>query len=262
MLGLQTNFVQYFEFPLCGTRRAKGSTWAILFPQSARTVCSCGVILRVDWRVLLASAFPGRSVSEIVHKTMSARGLILNGGKLPMVAGSSAPPALLQPNRHQGYFAEALVASISAAAGLDVYFPRLGDKADLQIYTPGPGGTSSSRQICIQVKSWCNPKGSEQYYNYPLEVPAYNHLAGPDHDVRHYLALCIVPPGVDNYADAQPRRLHLRCAAYWLSLRSEQPDHSLNSNSTKTVYVPKTHLITPATIRALVDRDEAMAVVA
>lgn len=130
-----------------------------------------------------------------------------------MVAGSTTPPALLEPNRHQGYFAGALVASISAAAGLDVLFPRLGDKMDMQVYTPGPHGTSSSRQICIQVKSWCNPKGSELYYNYPLDVSAYNHLAGKDKDVRHYLALCIVPPGADDYADAHPRRLHLKRAA-------------------------------------------------
>ena len=179
-----------------------------------------------------------------------------------MVASSTRPPALLEPNRHQGYFAEALVASISAAAGLDVYFPRLGDKADLQVYTPGPQGTSSSRQIVIQVKSWCNPKGNGLYYNYPLEVSAYNFLAGTDHDVRHYLALCIVPPGTGDYADAQPRRLHLKRAAYWFSLRDKAPDYSLNPNSAKTVYVPKSNLITPTTIRALVDRNESMAVIA
>jgi hypothetical protein len=178
-----------------------------------------------------------------------------------MVAGSTTPPALLEPNRHQGYFGEALVASIAAAAGLDVFFPRLGDKADLQVYTPGPKGTSSSRQICIQVKSWSNPKGSELCYNYPLEVSAYNHLAGGDHDVRHYLALCIVRSGTDDYADAQGSRLHLKHAAYWLSLRNETPDNTLNQESTKTVYVPKNHLITPVTMRALVDRNEGMAIV-
>ena len=177
-----------------------------------------------------------------------------------MVAGST-PSVLLEPNRHQGHFAEALVASIAAAAGLDVFLPRLGDKVDLQVFTPGPQGTSSSRQICLQVKSWSSPKGSDSYFNYPLEVPAYNYLAGKDHDVRHYLVLCIIPTGADRYADAQPSRLHLRRAAYWLSLRDKEPDPSLISTSTKTVYVPKTNLITPVTIRALVERNERLAIV-
>jgi hypothetical protein len=178
-----------------------------------------------------------------------------------MVAASSTPSLLLEPNRHQGHFAEAFVASIAAAAGLDVLLPRLGDRMDIQVFTPGPQGTSSSRQISLQVKSWSSPKASNGYYNYPLAVPAYNYLAGRDHDVRHYLVLCIVPTGTDQYADAQPSRLHLKRAAYWLSLRDEEPDRSLNKTNTKTVYVPKRNLITPVTIRALVERNEEMAIV-
>jgi hypothetical protein len=184
-----------------------------------------------------------------------------DGGSRAMVA-SSAEPVLLEPNRHQGHFAEAFVASIAAAAGLDVLLPRLGDKIDLQVFTPGPQGTSSSRQICLQVKSWSAPKSDGNgHFHYPLEVPAYNYLAGADHDVRHYLVLCIVPPESTQYADAQPMRLHLRRAAYWLSLRDMEADPSLNPNSTKTVLVPKTNLITPVTIRALVERNEPLAVV-
>lgn len=57
-------------------------------------------------------------------------------------------------NLLQGYFAESLVASIAAGAGLDVLFPRLGAAIDLSVFKPGPRGTSSSRQIDLQVKSW------------------------------------------------------------------------------------------------------------
>lgn len=173
-------------------------------------------------------------------------------------------PALMgvDPNQHQGYFAEGLVAAIAAAAGLDVAFPRLGHVIDFSVYRPGPNGTSASKQIDLQVKSWS--KGivsADGYFHYPLEVRAYNSLANPDHDVRHYLVLCLVPVNATDYADAGHECLQLNRAAYWLSLVGQQPDHSLNPDSTKVVLVPKSHLLTAATIRALVDGREREAVV-
>lgn len=174
----------------------------------------------------------------------------------------SAEFAGLDANTHQGYFAEGLVTSIATAAGLDVMFPRLGHDIDLQVFMPGPRGTSRSRQISLQVKSWSTGQlNSDETFHYPLEVPAYNFLAGPGHDVRHYLILCIVPGGRSEYADAQHSRLKLRMAAYWLSLKDLDPDLSLNNNSTKTVRVPKKHLLTPKTLRVLVEGNDHLAVV-
>lgn len=168
----------------------------------------------------------------------------------------------MHANVHQGYFAEGFVASLAAAAGLDVQFPRLGARIDFGIFKPGPNGTSGSRQITIQVKSWSTGAVSNDgYFHFPLEVPAFNYLAGSDHDVRHYLVLCLVPPAVANYAHAQHDRLRLSHAAYWLSLRDEAPDLALNNDSTRTVLVPRANLLTPATLRALVDGDEHLAVV-
>lgn len=180
-----------------------------------------------------------------------------------MVAEDAKTP-LLQEDRHQGYFAEAYVASIAAAAGLDVLLPRLGDRTDLVVFTPGPNGTSSSRQISLQVKSWSAPRpvGSDNCFHYPLKGSAYNYLAGDGHDVKHFLILCIVPRDPRHYANAQHARLNLKRAAYWLSLRDMRPDITLGDNSTKTVLVPRTHLVTPETMRALVEHREEMAVVA
>jgi hypothetical protein len=178
-----------------------------------------------------------------------------------MAAGS---PTLmgLDPRVHQGYFAEGFVAAIAAAAGLDVAFPRLGHIIDFSVYRPGPNGTSGSKQIDLQVKSWSGSRlSSDGYFHYPLEVPAFNHLASNEHDVRHYLVLCLVPPVITDYADARHDGLQLSKAAYWLSLRDHKPDESLNPDSTKTVLVPQSHLLTPATIRALVDGNENGAIV-
>lgn len=171
-------------------------------------------------------------------------------------------PAGAHPNVDQGYYAEGFVASIAAAAGLDVQWPRLGHRIDLGLFLPGPNGTSGSKQMNLQVKSWSTGAKSEDgYFHYPLEVPAFNYLAGPGHDVRHYLVLCLVPPQAIEYANAQHHRLRLRQAAYWLSLRNEKPDPTLNVHSTKTVLVPHSHLLTPLTIRALVEDKEQLAVV-
>jgi hypothetical protein len=173
-----------------------------------------------------------------------------------------AVPAGLDARVHQGYFAEGLVASIAAAAGLDVAFPRLGHGIDLAVYRPGPKGTSGSKQIQLQVKSWSTGSvNADGNFHYPMEVPAFNYLAGEGHDVRHYLVLCLVPPNAADYADAQHQRLRLQQAAYWLSLRNMRPDPSLNSNSRKTVFVPRVNLLTPTTIQALVEGDESGAVV-
>lgn len=178
-----------------------------------------------------------------------------------MAAGGAAPIDL-DARVHQGYFAEGFVAAIAAAAGLDVAFPRLAHVIDFSVYRPGPNGTSGSRQIDLQVKSWSTGQVSaDGYFHYPLEVPAFNHLAGRGHDVRHYLVLCLVPTHANDYADARHGGLQLAKAAYWLSLRDMDPDESLNPNSTKTVLIPRSHLLTSKTIRALVDNNESKAVV-
>jgi hypothetical protein len=166
----------------------------------------------------------------------------------------------LDPRVHQGYFAEGFVAAIAAAAGLDVAFPRLGHVIDVSVYRPGPNGTSGSKQIDLQVKSWSTGSvNSDGFFHYPLEVAAFNHLAGKEHDVRHYLILCLVPAQAMDYAEASHDGLRLIRASYWLSLRDMEPDQSLNPESTKTVLVPKSHLLTPRTIRALVDGKESEA---
>jgi len=173
-------------------------------------------------------------------------------------------PALMgiDPRQHQGYFAEGLVAAIAAAAGLDVAFPRLGHVIDFSVYRPGPNGTSASKQIDLQVKSWSKGTvNADGCFHYPLECRAFNNLANPDHDVRHYLILCLVPDNVTDYADAGHERLQLNRAAYWLSLLDQQPDHSLDPDSRKVVLVPKSHLLTATTIRALVDGNESGAIV-
>jgi hypothetical protein len=164
-------------------------------------------------------------------------------------------------NLHQGYFAEAFVASIAAAAGLDVQLPRLGRAIDLGVYSPGPNGTSSSRQITLQVKSWSTGRlSTDGHFHYPLEVPAFNYLAGNEHDVRHYLVLCVVPNNPVDYATASHQQLRLMQAAYWLSLRNEHPNANLNPDSTKTILVPQTQLLTTETMCALLNNREDLAV--
>lgn len=165
-------------------------------------------------------------------------------------------------NPHQGYHAEGMLAALAASAGLDVQLPRLGHAIDMSIFNPGPNGTSGSRQITVQVKSWSTGSlHNDGTFHYPLMCSAFNYLAGGGHDVRHYLVLCIVPPDGNDYAEAGADRLKLRQALYWHSLHNDTPDDDLDPESTKTVYVPRTNMLTPVTLRYLVDHNETLAVV-
>ena len=108
----------------------------------------------------------------------------LGAARCETSAMARAPVGL--PNVDQGYYAEGFVASIAASAGLDIQFPRLGHRIDMGIFLPGPNGTSGSRQVNLQVKSWSNGTlHHDGTFHYPLEVPAYNYLEGTNHDVRH-----------------------------------------------------------------------------
>lgn len=83
-----------------------------------------------------------------------------------------------QTNIRQGYFAESFVASIAAAAAIDVQRPQLGHRIDLGVFLPGPKGSSGSKQINLQVKSWSSGHpGNDGCFHYPLEVKAFNYLA-------------------------------------------------------------------------------------
>lgn len=177
-----------------------------------------------------------------------------------MRASGAAPAGI--DNLLQGYYGEGLVTAIATAAGLDVQLPRLGHKVDLGVFDSGLNGTSGSKQMILQVKSWSNGRVSDDgYLHFPLEVPAYNYLARDDHEVRHYLVVCLVPRDSGAYAEATEDDMRLHHAAYWLSLRNQRPDPSLGPDSTKTVLVPRTQLLTPRTIRALLMNDEPGAVV-
>ena len=177
--------------------------------------------------------------------------------------GGSGPQPLLavDPKVHQGFYGEAFVAAIAAAAGFDVDFPRVGHGKDFSISARGPKGTSRSRKIDVQVKSWSKPRNKDGVFKYPLEVTAYNYLSGQDHDVRQYLILCLVPANAGKYAHGRHTFLRLNRSAYWFSLRDQQPDYTLSDDSRKTIYVPQTNLLTVNTLTALLEGDETAAVV-
>lgn len=161
---------------------------------------------------------------------------------------------------HQGRYGEAFVHALAAASGLNVGSWQTDVGIDWILATPGPRGTIRSPRIEVQVKSWSRPAGTEKAWHYPLRCGAFNHLAGPGHQIPHFLFLCIVPDDADRYAEADPDRLLLRRSAYWYSLAGERPDPDLNPVSTKTVHVPKQNLITPITVTALLEKrlDEAI----
>jgi len=118
--------------------------------------------------------------------------------------------------------------------------------------------TIKSPRILVSVKSWRNPVlGADDAWHYKLKVSNHNFLANSS-DLRPYLFLALVPPDITDYSEASHACLLLRQAVYWLSFEDTEPVHSAPENE-KVVLVPRLHLLTADTLRALVVGDEAAA---
>jgi Domain of unknown function (DUF4365) len=152
---------------------------------------------------------------------------------------------------HQGYFGECFVRVLASAAGLiagkqDVDVTGV----DFTIDYPGKRGTTRYPKIEAQVKSWSNAAGTPDAWHYPMEVNQYNELAGPGFQVPRYLFLILVPADRTMYAEADVNMLRLRHSGYWVSLADRAPINPAKQQNV-TVYVPRSNLLTVATLRAL-----------
>jgi hypothetical protein len=152
---------------------------------------------------------------------------------------------------HQGYFGECFIRVLAGAAGLiageqDVDVTGV----DLSITSPGTSGTIRFPMIEAQVKTWRNPRGSDEAWHYSLSVPRFNNLAGTDFAVPRFLFLVIVPPDVDRFAEADANALRLYHCGYWVSLAKHNPI-PLSFRQSTTIRIPKRNLLTVEALKAL-----------
>jgi hypothetical protein len=161
---------------------------------------------------------------------------------------------------HQGYFGESFVRVLASAAGLvagtqDVDVTGV----DFSIDLPGDGGTVRYPKIEVQVKSWSNPRGTDDAWHYPMDVRNFNDLAGDDFIVRRYLFLVIVPEDARQFAEADEASLRLHHCGYWASLAHR---HRIDPSSQRsaTVQVPKRNVLTASVLRSLLTSASAQGV--
>jgi hypothetical protein len=159
--------------------------------------------------------------------------------------------------QHQGHHGEGFVFAMASSAGLLISRPSLDiDGVDWLIGFPGQLGTVRSPKMEVQVKSWSVPEGDEDAWAYRMRLRHYNALAGGGFEVRRYLVLVIVPADVAGYATCEHDAMRVSHAAYWTSL-ADRPVLPGGENDSKTVVVPvpRSNLLTPETLKALVAGD-------
>ncbi|HEX5244270.1 MAG TPA: DUF4365 domain-containing protein, partial [Tepidisphaeraceae bacterium] len=85
-------------------------------------------------------------------------------------------------------------------------------------------------------------------YSFPTEAAHYQRLrAAAGSDAPTYLVVFQMPPDEGDWLECTPEQLVLRRCLRWVSLRgaAETTQQSI------TVYLPETHVLTPASLRKL-----------
>jgi hypothetical protein len=123
----------------------------------------------------------------------------------------------LDSNSRQGWYGEACVHVIAAAAGLVVSRPYPDyDGIDWNVAHPGPRGTKRAPKLDLQVKSCASPADNEggESWSYRLKLAHFNQLAGRGFDVPRYLAFVITPDDADKYVTVTSEAITLAKTVY------------------------------------------------
>lgn len=159
----------------------------------------------------------------------------------------------MDPNQHRGWYAEAFIAVLAAAAGLRLAKPQPDvDGLDYCMWpdTVGRFRGARSTPINVQVKSAIRPGENATHWSHSLAAAHFNALAGTEVTFPTFLFFVVVPPNWQDFTDADHDRLLLCKAAYWHSLSAEELIPAQGAQS-RTVRVPKANLLTVDTLRGL-----------
>lgn len=156
-------------------------------------------------------------------------------------------------NVHQGHFGEAFIRVLGAAAGLTAAKQDLDvTGVDLMLCEPTDGGGVRYPSVEVQVKSWCDPRGTDSHWLYDgLTEVQFNRLAGGGFRIPRYLFVVIVPRESELYGLAGEGHLLLNHAAYWTSLAGFDPVAEPGDSRRRRVEIPKANLLTTQTLRRL-----------
>jgi hypothetical protein len=158
----------------------------------------------------------------------------------------------MEHNNHQGWFGEAFVGVLAAAAGLQHAKPQPDLGIDLEVRRDDPDPSIDAR-IDLQIKTQRVPDPSSlgEGITVRLEAHQYRRLIGI-RQVPAFLIAVVVPQKPAHYTNASEQSLQLNHSAYWVSLAHDP--YPLEGNQQRvSVTVPSKNLLTTAAIHELLD---------
>lgn len=157
----------------------------------------------------------------------------------------------MDQNNHQGWFGEAFINVLAAAAGLSIAWPRP-DCTGVDCHLSGTHEVDNDFPLLqAQIKSWSAPTGDDQFWRYRgLTEKRFNALAGPRRTPR-YLFLVVVPRDSNRYSVGDDVNLRLSHAAYWLSLAGDDKFTEPKCERRTQVLIPKANLLTVQSLAKL-----------
>jgi hypothetical protein len=158
----------------------------------------------------------------------------------------------MEHNNHQGWFGEAFVGVLAAAAGLQHAKPHPDFGIDLVVTRSDPDPAIDSR-IELQIKAqrvW-DPTTLGDGVTIKIEAHQYLRLIGT-RQVPAFLIAVVVPQDPVHYARASEQSLQLNHSAYWVSL-AHNPYPLKEDQKRVSVKVPSKNLLTSAVIHELLD---------
>jgi hypothetical protein len=103
----------------------------------------------------------------------------------------------------------------------------------------------------VQMKCTSRDILREAHLGFPLEIKNYNDLRHPDPLTPCILVVVVVPNDINEWLTHSESDLTLRRCGYWISLRGE-PD--ISNSVSVTVNIPRTQVLTPDSLRAMMVR--------
>ncbi|MER5561337.1 DUF4365 domain-containing protein [Streptomyces sp. NPDC002506] len=158
----------------------------------------------------------------------------------------------MERNNHQGWFGEAFIGVLAAAAGLQHAKPQPDLGIDLEVRRDDPDPSKDAR-IDFQIKTQRvpDPLSLGEGITVRLEAHQYRRLIGM-RQVPAILIAVVVPQESADYTNASEQSLQLNHSAYWVSLAHDP--HPLKEDQQRlNVTVPSKNLLTAAVIHELLD---------
>lgn len=158
-------------------------------------------------------------------------------------------------NTQKEMFSYAYIKAVATVAGYSVELkPRAMDNAgiDVTIEVPGEAGESLFPRFDAQVKCTAAENiRKENCIKFPLPVKNYKTLIYPKPYVPLILVVVLVPPTINDWLQITEEDMLIKKCGYWVSLRGQAPT---NNTDKITVELPRKNLLTPASLKAMMEK--------